>query len=287
MQLSVVRRRLTVATLTATALIATLGLAAPAAHAEPESEAPCLPIDPAWSLPSHDVVGVNGSTAPFGVDSSFGLHWSVVATVGRRYNSDIALNLAPANVCNMLAVSADPNPLRVDWIAVDDVRRSTSRYVAQPFADMSEPWWSGYSVQFVEGQDQRLATWLPNTPQTIGWKTDWMVDVRSVELQHGNTYALTIDGYVRDVYLLRSDAGDPETFTRTAATATLIAEKPGSAPVTGLVRVDQDGYYGLLFVRGIVDGGVIPILDGDRPVTVTVQTIPDCAPSAGCNIPKP
>jgi hypothetical protein len=74
-----------------------------------------------------------------------------------------------------------------------------------------------------------------------------------------------IDGAIRDAYLL-SSTEDPETWTRTAATATLIVERTRDEPTTGLIRVDHPGFYGVVFVRaGYWD---------DTPTTVTVQTIP-------------
>jgi hypothetical protein len=89
------------------------------------------------------------------------------------------------------------------------------------------------------------------------------------------------DAGISRIYLLTSDDDDPGTWNRTPATATLIAsrEYPGY-PIEGLVRVDREATYGLLFVRAYLD----PALD--QRGHVRIQAIPDCGPR-GCGIPKP
>jgi hypothetical protein len=263
---------------TAVSLVAAIGVAASPAHADPDSEAVCPPVESTWSLDAHDLYA-GSAKGPFDVAAPFGRYWSVVAAQTRfYYDVDLALYDRPANLCSMLAASAGPNPAEVEWIAVDDVRRSDGKYVAAVSSNDPKGLYTyGFAAQFVEG-NQTLDTWNSN-PQKIGWNTPWMVDSRSVWLERGNTYVFTTSGYTSGVYLL-SSTDDPATWTRTVGTAEQISGYDSGGVATGLVRVDDDGYYGVVFVRNNV-------YDGAAPVTVTVETIPDCSPSTGCSIPKP
>lgn len=179
--------------------------------------------------------------------------WSAVATVGSQgSDSDVALRDARGR---RLAGSRTNGPGIIDWIAFDSNsgRLPTGAYTVpiSRGAGNEHPGFVKYLAQFVQGQ-RTLATDQPTVEQPIGYpgeRTNWLVDVRDLQLAKNSVVTLDVTNAVGEVHIVSSDRSDRHTWTRTKLSSTASVQIPEGAPRGTLrFRAPATGSYGVVFV---------------------------------------